>query len=69
MGWLIQQRLESEYAAEVRKLKAEQPKGGRPPKLSKPTQKIAEVSKPDDRKTVGVGKREKTRNPLLTPGR
>ena len=36
-----------EYAAEIEKIKAKQPKGGRPPKLSKPTQSIVEVNRSD----------------------
>mgnify|MGYP003726119395 CR=1 FL=1 len=41
------------YAAEIEKLRAKQPKGGRPPKLSKPTQSIASVSK-DERTTDAI---------------
>ena len=41
-----------EYNAEIEKIKAEQPKGGRHPKLPKPVQQIGQVSKRDRSKNT-----------------
>ena len=48
-----QTSLSDEYFAEIEKLKAKQPKGGRHPKLSKPTQSIESVSK-NERSTDAI---------------
>jgi hypothetical protein len=62
-------KLDAEYAAEVEKMKAEQPKGGRPKKGEKPAQQIAPVKRMDRQtatvraKAVGTNRCQRCRYP------